>query len=171
LKKYSKINLNIPEFGLISLAVDDHDSAIHYIRFGELSFGNFQHTTLLKEAEEQILQYFKGGLKEFKLPLYYNGTKFQNGVWNTLTKIPYGEVISYKQLAEKCGYKKAFRAVGMANNKNPLPIVIPCHRGVNHNGELGGFAPGLNFKKKLLKIEGIEVVKNRLKRAVINVER
>ena len=162
MEKYNKIHLDIPEFGLISLAAEKHDSAIHYIHFGELFFGNFQPTPLLKEAEEQILQYFKGGLKEFKLPLEYSGTKFQNDVWNTLRKIPYGKVISYKQLAEKSGHKKAFRAVGMANNKNPLPIVIPCHRVVNHNGELGGFAPGLDFKKKLLDIEGIKVESNKI---------
>ena len=160
--KYNKINLEISEYGLISIAANLQDSAICFIHFGELTFGNFQKTPLLKEAENQISEYFKGNLKKFKLPLTYSGTKFQSDVWYALRKIPYGNVISYKQLAENSGYPKAFRAVGMANNKNPLPIVIPCHRVVNQNREFGGFAPGLSYKLKLFDVEKIEYNNNKI---------
>jgi len=162
LENFNKISCEIEDIGTITIGANLQDSAIVYIHFGEMDKGVFKETALLKKAENQIKLYFQGELKEFQLPLSHSGTKFQNNVWETLKNIPYGKVISYKQLAEKSGYKNAYRAVGSANNKNPLPIIIPCHRVVNHNGEPGGFAPGLNVKRKLFAVEKIKFQRNKI---------
>lgn len=112
-----------------------------------------EQTSVLKEAEEQLMEYLSGTRKVFNLPLAANGTDFQNLVWETLRKIPYGEIRSYKQVAEMIGKPNASRAVGMANNKNPVLIVTPCHRVIGANGKLVGYAAGLDIKEKLLKLE------------------
>lgn len=108
---------------------------------------------LLDVAVSQLSEYFEGKRKNFDLPLKFYGTEFQNRVWRELQNIPYGKTISYKELAEKTGNIKACRAVGMANNKNPIPIIIPCHRVVGSNGNLTGYAGGLDVKKFLLDLE------------------
>lgn len=112
-----------------------------------------KETPLLKKAAEQLSEYFAGKRKEFELPLNPNGTEFQKKVWDMLKTIPYGERWSYKQVAEAIGNPKACRAVGMANNKNPIMIVVPCHRVVGSNGKLVGYAGGLDIKEKLLYLE------------------
>lgn len=94
---------------------------------------------LLIEAKDQLLEYFEGTRREFDLPVDPNGTEFQKRVWKGLCDIPYGQTISYRQLAENIGSPKAFRAVGQANKKNPVSIVIPCHRVVAADGSLGGY--------------------------------
>ena len=94
-----------------------------------------------------------GKRKEFDLPLLLKGTPFQKQVWEALLNIPFGETRSYKQIAEAIGNPKAVRAVGMANNKNPLLIVVPCHRVIGANGKLVGYAVGLDKKEFLLKLE------------------
>lgn len=108
---------------------------------------------LTEEAVRQLSEYFKGKRKVFSLPLAPNGTPFQKKVWNEFMKIPYGKTCSYKDIAEKVGGKGYSRAVGQAANKNPILIVIPCHRIVGANGKLTGFACGLNIKKNLLTAE------------------
>lgn len=110
-------------------------------------------TPVLKEAERQITEYLSGKRKVFDLPLAADGTDFQKVIWEALRKIPYGETRSYKQVAEMIGKPKASRAVGMANNKNPILIVTPCHRVIGANGKLVGYAAGLAVKEKLLKLE------------------
>src|SRR5437899_10094938 len=105
------------------------------------------------EVIRQLQAYFRGELKEFDLPLALEGTEFQLRVWNTLRTIPYGETISYAQLAERLGNPKAVRAVGLANGSNPIPIVIPCHRVIGSDGSLTGFGGGLSTKKMLLELE------------------
>ena len=107
----------------------------------------------LAEARLQLLAYLKGSRKGFTLELDPAGTEFQKEVWNALREIPYGETRSYKQIAERTGRPKACRAVGQAANKNPLPIVIPCHRLVGANGSLTGYAGGLEMKRYLLELE------------------
>jgi methylated-DNA-[protein]-cysteine S-methyltransferase len=103
----------------------------------------------------QLEEYFNGKRKKFNLPLDIKGTKFQKKVWNELSKIPYGKIVSYKKIAEKIGNKKALRAVGKASAYNPLCIIIPCHRVINSNGKLGGYsAGGLLIKERLLELEG-----------------
>jgi methylated-DNA-[protein]-cysteine S-methyltransferase len=101
----------------------------------------------------QLQDYFRGELRKFDLPLAMEGTDFQLRVWNALRAIPYGETISYAQLAERIGNPKAVRAVGLANGSNPIPIIIPCHRVIGSDGSLTGFGGGLSTKKKLLDLE------------------
>jgi methylated-DNA-[protein]-cysteine S-methyltransferase len=101
----------------------------------------------------QLDWYFNGTLTQFSLDFVLEGTIFQNRVWQELAKIPYGTTISYGELARRIGNPKASRAVGMANAKNPLPIVIPCHRVIGKDGTLTGFGGGLDVKEKLLALE------------------
>jgi len=108
---------------------------------------------VLAEAVKQLREYFAGKRMEFDLPLVSEGTAFQRSVWKCLSEIPYGETISYAELAKRVGNPKAARAVGSANGKNPLPIVIPCHRVIAADGTLGGFGGGLPTKAKLLDLE------------------
>lgn len=105
------------------------------------------------ETIRQLHAYFAGELENFDLPLAPEGTPFQLGVWRRLCDIPYGETISYGELAKRIGNPKACRAVGLANGSNPIPIVIPCHRVIGSNGKLTGFGGGLPIKEKLLALE------------------
>jgi methylated-DNA-[protein]-cysteine S-methyltransferase len=105
---------------------------------------------ILLEAERQLGEYFSGTRTEFDLPLELNGSEFQKKVWRALRKIPFGETRSYISLAKAVGSATAVRAVGAANGKNPLSIIVPCHRVVGANGALIGFAGGLEVKAKLL---------------------
>ena len=106
-----------------------------------------------REARKQLEEYFDGKRKEFSLPLQFEGTTFQKKVWNVLREIPYGETRSYEWVAKKAGRPRAVRAVGNAVGANPIPVVIPCHRVIRKNGELGGYGYGTDVKKKLLEIE------------------
>lgn len=110
-------------------------------------------TELLKEAAKQLENYFAGELEEFSLPLEPEGTDFMKQVWAALCEIPYGKTASYGEIAEKVGRPKAARAVGLANNRNPIPIFIPCHRVIGADGSLTGYAGGLEMKRKLLDLE------------------
>jgi O-6-methylguanine DNA methyltransferase len=103
-------------------------------------------------AEIQLNEYFSGSRKVFKLPLSYSGTPFQTSVWDELQRIPYGETVTYGELAAAIGKPGAYRAVGSAVGKNPLSIIVPCHRVLAVNG-LGGYAFGLDIKKLLLELE------------------
>ena len=105
------------------------------------------------ETIRQLREYFAGRRSEFDLPLAPEGTEFQRTVWNRLREIPYGETISYGELAKRVGNPKASRAVGAANGQNPIPIVIPCHRVIGSNGKLTGFGGGLPVKEALLALE------------------
>ena len=107
----------------------------------------------VSEAVRQLREYFAGKRTEFDLPLEPEGTAFQRRVWRRLQEIPYGETISYGELAKRIGNPKASRAVGAANGKNPIPIVIPCHRVIGANGTLTGFGGGLPIKEALLGLE------------------
>jgi methylated-DNA-[protein]-cysteine S-methyltransferase len=113
------------------------------------------------EANRQLREYFAGSRAEFDLPLAPEGTVFQRSVWRQLQQIPYGETISYRELARRVGNPKASRAVGSANGANPLPIVIPCHRVIASDGTLGGFGGGLPTKQTLLALELHTSVPNR----------
>ncbi len=128
---------------------------LYFNNFESLFDYNLEETILIREAKNQLFEYFRGERKNFELPLNPLGTAFQKKVWNVLSTIPYGQTISYKDLAIKCGNSRAARAVGMANNKNPLPILIPCHRVIKQSGFLGGYSGGVEKKKILLNIEGI----------------
>lgn len=108
---------------------------------------------LIAEAARQLEEYFCGKRKEFDLPLRPDGTPFQRRVWDALCTIPYGETWSYRQLAGAVGNPKACRAVGGANGKNPIAIIIPCHRVIAADGTLGGYSGGLSIKTALLDLE------------------
>lgn len=105
------------------------------------------------KARNQLEEYFSAERKTFDLPLNPQGTEFQKQVWQALQKIPFGTTVSYKQIAEMINNPRAVRAVGLANGKNPIPIIIPCHRVIAADGQLGGFSAGLWRKEWLLKHE------------------
>ena len=109
--------------------------------------------TLLKEPVRQVEAYFRGRLRDFDFPLAPQGTSFQTTVWEALQRIPYGDTISYGELARRIGNPKAVRAVGLANGSNPIAIVIPCHRVIGSNGTLVGYGGGLPIKQALLSLE------------------
>jgi methylated-DNA-[protein]-cysteine S-methyltransferase len=113
---------------------------------------DYDHPVLL-ETERQLGEYFGGKRKSFSLQLDPIGTKFQNDVWRALLAIPFGETRSYGQLAKQLGNPRASRAVGAANGKNPIAIVVPCHRVIGSSGKLTGFAGGLDAKAHLLQLE------------------
>ncbi len=119
--------------------------------------GKDEENELLKQTKKQLIDYFNGTRTTFDIPLLLNGTDFQIQVWQELQKIPYGKTVSYKQIAENIGNPKAVRAVGSANGKNKIPIVIPCHRVIANNGKLAGYAGVTWRKEKLLEIEKISL--------------
>lgn len=129
--------------------------AIVGLRIGEEAVENALclRTPLMDKAVSEITEYFNGERKYFDLPLKLEGSDYQKKVWNILRNIPYGKTITYKDVAEEMGKKKSFRAVGGAIGKNPILLLIPCHRVVGLNGSLTGYAGGIEIKKNLLKLE------------------
>ena len=118
-----------------------------------------EETELILNCKKQLDEYFAGNRKIFDLPLAPKGTEFQQKVWNALTEIPYGKTRTYGEIAAAIGNPKAARAVGMANNKNPIGIIIPCHRVVGANGKLVGYAGGMEKKEWLLHLEQNESIR------------
>jgi len=112
-----------------------------------------ENKELFREVTRQLDAYFSGKLESFDLKLAPEGTEFQKSVWKALCKIPYGETRTYKDIAASVGKPKAYRAVGLANNRNPIAIIVPCHRVIGSNGKLTGYASGLDLKAFLLKLE------------------
>lgn len=133
--------------------------ALYAIRFGaEIPGGCIRRTEtdalpLLRQAARELGEYFAGSRRDFTLPLAPQGTPFQQAVWTALRTIPYGQTFTYRQIAARIGRPRSCRAVGMANHRNPLPIVIPCHRVVGSGGALTGYAGGLPVKEFLLNLE------------------
>ena len=115
-----------------------------------------------EEARRQLSEYFAGERREFDLPLRLDGTVFQVEVLEELKKIPYGETTSYAAIAERIGRPKAVRAVGAANGRNPIPIIVPCHRVIGKSGDLTGFGGGLDTKEALLRLEAEHAAGNLL---------
>ena len=138
------------------LEITSTEKEITGIRFIEHppAVQNQQLPAVLSQCVRQLKQYFSGELRSFDLPMKPSGTDFQQKVWEALTKIPPGTTVSYLELAEALGDPKAIRAVAAANGKNPIPIVIPCHRVIGSDGSLVGFAGGLEKKEWLLYHEG-----------------
>lgn len=138
-----------------NLLIEEDDKGISRISFcGDDKFwGKENITPLLERAIEELDEYFRGQRTVFDVPLSLNGTEFQKTVWRALQRIPYGETKSYSDIAIMVNNPKAVRAVGMANNKNPIMIMVPCHRVIGKNGKLVGYAAGLDVKKKLLELE------------------
>lgn len=132
-------------------AIEFRDNRHPVKRDGEWIEGD---NAVLRKAAQQLGEYFAAKRRDFDLPLSPHGTQFQRSVWKTLATIPYGETISYAELAQRVGKPSASRAVGAANGRNPLPIVLPCHRVIGADGSLTGFGGGLPTKQYLLKLEG-----------------
>ena len=145
------------------LLAGDQD-ALHVLAFGVGSRpraidASWQPDTkgVLKDVRKELDQYFAGRLKQFSTPVAFNGTQFQNAVWQELRRIPYGETLSYLDLAKRIKKPAAVRAVGMANGANPVAIIVPCHRVIASDGTLGGYGGGLDRKCFLLALEGAAV--------------
>lgn len=141
------------QFENISLYLIATETHLINIQFTQPQKALLQTTELLSMATIQLDEYFQGKRTTFSLPFKLTGTPFQLAVWKELQNIPYGKTTSYKEIAQKINKPKACRAVGMANNKNPLPIIIPCHRVIGSNGKLIGYAGGLKLKNYLLELE------------------
>lgn len=147
------------KIGPLTILCDDE--ALLRIDFGRSELKNAvrERTELIRRAEGQLEEYMAGKRTVFDLPLKPEGTEFQKKVWNALLLIPYGETKSYKDIAVMIDNPKGCRAVGMANNRNPIPVIIPCHRVIGANGSLIGYGGGLDIKVKLLKLERPEASK------------
>ncbi len=128
------------------------EEALTGLHFGNLTAGH-ESSPLLEQAAAELQEYFAGKRRTFSIPLAPAGTSFQRKVWDALLEIPYGETVCYRDIAVRAGCPKGFRAVGMANNRNPISIFIPCHRVVGANGSLTGYGGGLPVKKMLLELE------------------
>jgi methylated-DNA-[protein]-cysteine S-methyltransferase len=149
---FSKMDTPIGELILLASSV-----GLHAIRWStnreEIALTENNKHPILLEAKQQLMAYFQHKRKDFNLPLAPQGSDFQIRAWQVLQKIPYGKTISYSEQATQLGDKNKARAVGLANSKNPLSIVVPCHRVIGKNGELTGFAGGLSNKAFLLALE------------------
>ena len=144
-----KLKLVASDKGLIAVLWENDKP--NRVRLGEL-VKSHSHPVLM-EAERQLGEYFEGKRRSFSVALDLRGTPFQKNVWEALLAIPFGETRSYRDLAKKLGNPKATRAVGAANGRNPISIIVPCHRVIGSNGKLRGFAGGLETKARLLELE------------------
>jgi methylated-DNA-[protein]-cysteine S-methyltransferase len=145
------------DIGKIAIAEKDGNITNLYFTSDKLPYDmQVYETPLLKEAAQQLTSYLAGNLREFSLTIAPAGTDFMKQVWASLCEIPYGKTSSYKDIAVKIGNPGAARAVGLANNRNPIPIFIPCHRVIGGNGSLTGYRGGIDLKRKLLEIENYE---------------
>ena len=141
--------------GVCPMTLEEENGALIRVDFGNKPEEGIplKKTELLSRAERQLEEYFQGKRKIFELPLRYGGTEFQRQVWEALLTIPYGETVSYQEIARRVGRERAVRAVGTTIGRNPLGIVIPCHRVIGKDGGLHGFGGGLENKKMLLELE------------------
>ena len=149
-------NLWFYDYPIGVLGIAEEHGSISHVLFGnnkKLAGYKIAETPFIQKSARQLSEYFDGKRKEFDLQLALHGTDFQRSVWNTLCSIPFGETRSYKDIAVIVGRPLAARAVGMSNNRNPIPIIVPCHRVIGHNGSLTGYAGGLHIKKYLLDLE------------------
>ncbi|MDR2827050.1 MAG: methylated-DNA--[protein]-cysteine S-methyltransferase [Candidatus Adiutrix intracellularis] len=153
-------SLNYYDYSIGTLGITEDNGAITHVYFGrktKLSGYKIAETPLIQEAAAQLRKYFDGERIEFNLPLAPLGTPFQRTVWKVLQTIPTGEIRSYQDIAVLIERPQAAQAVGMANHRNPIAIIIPCHRVIGKNGNLTGYAGGLNIKRYLLDLEKNQV--------------
>ena len=133
------------------------EQGVTHVKFDATATDPVQVSAITQDCRQQLEEYFAGQRRHFDLPLAPKGTDFQQSIWHQLSQIPFGETSSYGDIARAVNNPKAVRAVGAANGRNPLPIVVPCHRVIGSNGTLTGFAGGLNVKAWLLNHEGVEL--------------
>ncbi|MCB0077104.1 MAG: methylated-DNA--[protein]-cysteine S-methyltransferase [Anaerolineales bacterium] len=138
--------------GLVEIEANAH--GLTALRFVEAAPEAVQGNGISEAAATQLIDYFAGARRDFSVPLAMQGTEFQQGVWRALTEIPYGQTISYQQLAVRLGQPHGAQAVGAANGQNPIAIIVPCHRVLGKDGALIGYAGGLHRKAWLLRHEG-----------------
>lgn len=161
-----RVRLVEKDGALTALSLAGKSSPNAFLRKGELTYEEAgarlaasgavcQETELIQKAHEELGEYFSGKRREFTVPLRPEGTPFQEKVWQALRTIPYGETRTYGQIAAQIGNPKASRAVGMGNHKNPIAIMIPCHRVIGADGSMTGYGGGLDIKEFLLKREGV----------------
>ena len=143
-----KLTLVASEKGLVAIDVRNNSAQV-------VTAPNASAEAILLKTKKQLEQYFAGKRTTFDVALDLVGTEFQVQAWRALCRIPFGKTISYGQQASNIKKPKAFRAVGSANGKNPIPIIVPCHRVVASDGSLGGYSLGLKMKKQLLTLEGV----------------
>lgn len=155
---YEWCDLEVPN-GL-SLSVEAGPLGVRRIEFGRRGI-NGHSLTVMRETLGQLRAYFAGDLRIFDVPVEIAGTDFQKRVWSALRTIPYGETRSYSQIAGQIGSRRAVRAVGAANGRNPIPIIVPCHRVIGASGSLVGFGGGLEWKRFLLDLEASNVERSR----------
>ena len=143
--------------GPLRIVVDDASRvlAIHFHGDRVDAAGAENSPKRCAQVEDQLAEYFAGHRRAFDLELSMSGTDFQMSVWNELQTIPLGETVSYRELAGRIGRPRAVRAVGQANGRNPIPIVVPCHRVIGADGRLTGFGGGVDVKRRLLELEGV----------------
>jgi methylated-DNA-[protein]-cysteine S-methyltransferase len=145
-----KLRLIASDKGLVAIDVRNVKTSSDEVK-------NVAAQKILSATKKQLEQYFAGKRTAFAIPLDLEGTDFQQLAWRALCRIPFGKTISYGDQAKNIKKPKAFRAVGSANGKNPIPIIVPCHRVVAGDGSLGGYSLGLKMKKQLLALEGVSV--------------
>ena len=151
-------NLFFYETDLGIIGIRDNNNAIIEVFYSKSKINDhLKETPLIREYFNQLKEYFQGTRREFTIPIEAEGSEFQKKVWKALLDIPYGQTRTYKEIAIAIGNEKACRAVGMANNRNPISIIIPCHRVIGANGKLVGYGGGLDIKEKLLNIEKIDI--------------
>lgn len=145
----------IHKFKKLTLLIEAEEKAITRISLSLIpSTGAVnQKNLIIEQAIRELEEYFDGKRREFQVPVHLYGTDFQKNVWNALMKIPYGKVCTYKDIAKAVGNEKACRAVGMANHRNSVMIVVPCHRVIGSDGKLTGYAGGIDIKEYLLELE------------------
>ena len=149
-----------PFFNVTLLAEGEYLTGLRFgDQYTDLSRFEEEQSSVLDEAKSQINEFFSGDRRNFDLPIKPDGTEFQKKAWNILQKIPFGSKISYEEQAIQIGGKQYSRAVGGANGKNPIPLIIPCHRVVAKSGKLGGFSSGLCIKRLLLDFETARLMK------------
>ena len=151
-------NLFFYETDLGIIGISANNNAITAVFYSKSKINDhLKETPLIRECFNQLKEYFQGTRREFTIPIEAEGSEFQKKVWKALLDIPYGQTRTYKEIAIAIGNEKACRAVGMANNRNPISIIIPCHRVIGANGKLVGYGGGLDIKEKLLNIEKIDI--------------
>ena len=151
-----KTQIRIIDSPVGKLRLVAEDGFLTELRFGgepAVFMGDEENNDLLDEVERQLGEYFIGKRKRFEIPIQMKGTPFQLADWEALREIPYGETVSYGEIARRIGKPKASRAVGMANHNNPVSIIVPCHRVIGKNGKLTGYGGGLDVKRQLLELE------------------
>lgn len=142
-----------------TMTVTASECSIVEVRFcteppvGSLPCSEAEAPELLRQAARELKEYFAGERQRFTVPLAPQGSEFQKKVWDALQTIPYGETRTYKDIAIQIGHNLSYRAVGMANNRNPIAILIPCHRVIGYDGKLTGYAAGIGIKERLLDLE------------------